>query len=309
MEKEHLPVLLNEAIQYLEIKPNGIYVDCTLGRAGHAQAILKKITGPGRLYAIDQDPDAIQKSTKTLSQISDKYEILKGNFGNIAALLALKNVFAVDGILYDLGVSSPQFDVATRGFSYRFDGPLDMRMDPSNELTAAEVVNTQTVEELSRIFKEYGEEKYAKSIAEAIVASRPLDSTFQLVTAIKKGLPQKVLKQKGHPAKKVFQALRIYVNDEINVFQSSLDQSLKLLKPKGRIVVISFHSLEEKIVKQTFKKVTENLDDQVFQKLPLNLPPTTKFKLVIKKPIKASGEEINQNPRSHSAKMWVLEKR
>ncbi|PPE05449.1 16S rRNA (cytosine(1402)-N(4))-methyltransferase RsmH [Williamsoniiplasma lucivorax] len=308
MEK-HKPVLLDEAIKYLKLKPDGVYVDCTLGRGGHASAILSHLKD-GVLYAIDQDLTAIEESQAKLSQTGKNFHILNGNFSNIASLLALENIFAVDGILYDLGVSSPQFDVAQRGFSYRFDGPLDMRMDTTNnKLTAADVLNHKTQEELAQIFWQYADEKFAKQIAAAIVKTRPLNTTFQLVDVIKKTLPAKVLSQKGHPAKKVFQALRIYVNDEINVLQSSIEQSLKLLKPGGRIVVITFHSLEEKHIKQIFKAVTIKEIDAIAQKLPITIPTDKEYELVIRKPITPSSLELENNNRAHSAKMWVIEKK
>jgi 16S rRNA (cytosine1402-N4)-methyltransferase len=310
MKETHNPVLLAEAINYLKVQPDGVYVDCTLGRGGHSAAILKQLTNVGQLYAFDQDPSAIAESQSRLAEINPNFTIIQGNFQDLASLLALKNVFAVDGILYDLGVSSPQFDLPERGFSYRMEGPLDMRMDQKNQLlTAADVVNQKSVSELKQIFQEYGEEKAAATIAKAIVANRPIQTTTQLVAVIKKGMSQKALRQKGHPAKKVFQALRIYVNDELNVLQSSLSQALKLLKPKGRLVVITFHSLEEKIVKETFKAVTEDPQDQFLNKIPFTLPPSTAYQLVVKKPIKPQRAELEHNPRAHSAKMWVIEKR
>ncbi|WP_026389546.1 16S rRNA (cytosine(1402)-N(4))-methyltransferase RsmH [[Acholeplasma] multilocale] len=307
--EQHIPVLLNESIEMLNVKPDGIYVDCTLGRGGHSSEILKKLTS-GKLYSIDQDPTAIKEGTEKLSKISNNFEILEGNFLNISALLSLKGVFAVDGILYDLGVSSPQFDVPERGFSYRFDGPLDMRMDTvNNSLTAHTIVNEYSEEDLKKIFWNYGDEKFAPSIAKNIIANRPINTTFELVDVIKMSLPQKVLKLPKHPAKKVFQALRIYVNNEIEVLKDSLRQGLSLLNPQGRISVITFHSLEEKIVKEIFKEVTISERDAVIASLPMEIESDTEFKLVIRKPIKASKTELENNRRSHSAKLWVIEKK
>lgn len=306
---KHISVLLNESIKMLNIKPNGIYVDCTFGRGGHSSEILKQLTS-GKLYAIDQDQTAIAEGNEKLAKISNNFEILAGNFLNISALLALKGVFKVDGILYDLGVSSPQFDVGERGFSYRFDGPLDMRMDQiNNPLTAAKVVNSYTEGDLTRIFKNFGDEPLAARIAQNIIMNRPVNTTFELVDIIKSSLPQKVLKQPKHPAKRVFQALRIFVNNEIEVLRDSLQQSLELLNPGGRIVVITFHSLEEKIVKETFKKITISAREAVLASLPIEMESDTDFKLVIKKPIKASEYELENNHRSHSAKLWAIEKK
>ncbi|ATZ18654.1 16S rRNA (cytosine1402-N4)-methyltransferase [Williamsoniiplasma somnilux] len=309
MEKLHVPVLLTESIKLLNIKPGGIYVDCTLGRGGHSSEILKKLS-TGKLFAIDQDPTAIKEGKEVLTKISPNFEILEGNFLNISALLAIKNVFKVDGILYDLGVSSPQLDVGARGFSYRFDGPLDMRMDPiNNPLTAAKVINTYHPNDLVKILKNFGDENFAEKIVENIILKRPINTTLELVDVIKSSLPQKVLKAQKHPAKKTFQALRIFVNNEIEVFKDSLEQSLELLNSKGRIVVITFHSLEEKIVKETFKKLTISPRDTVISTLPIEIESDTEFKLVIKKPVRADKTELKINNRAHSAKLWAIEKK
>ncbi|WP_027063361.1 16S rRNA (cytosine(1402)-N(4))-methyltransferase RsmH [Mesoplasma seiffertii] len=307
--EQHIPVLLAESIEMLNIKPTGIYVDCTLGRGGHSSEILKRLTS-GKLYSIDQDPTAIEEGKARLTAISNNFEILEGNFLNLEALLSIKGVFEVDGILYDLGVSSPQFDVPERGFSYRFDGPLDMRMDPVNNLlTAAKVVNEYSEEDLKKIFWTYGDEKFAPSIARNICNSRPVNTTFELVEIIKRSMPQKELKKPKHPAKKTFQALRIFVNNEIEVLKDSLRQGLNLLKPQGRISVITFHSLEEKIVKEIFKEVTVSEQDHFLASLPIEVESNSQFRLVIKKPIKATTTELNKNRRSHSAKLWVIEKK
>lgn len=308
MEK-HIPVLLNESIEYLNIKKNGIYVDCTLGRAGHSSQILSKLED-GKLFSIDQDETAILEGTEKLKQIKNNFKILEGNFINISAMLAMQKIFKVDGILYDLGVSSPQFDVAERGFSYRFDGPLDMRMDrANNHLTAHNIVNEYSQEKLEQILWNYGDEKFSRSIAKNIVNSRPINTTFELVAVIKKSLSVKILKQQKHPAKKTFQALRIKVNNEIEALESSLEQSLHLLNPKGRVVVITFQSLEEKVVKNIFKKYT--LDEQQFylNNIPFEIESSKEFKLLFKKPLKPTKTEVENNNRSHSAKLWVIEKK
>ncbi|QBQ07958.1 S-adenosyl-methyltransferase MraW [Spiroplasma gladiatoris] len=312
MSKEHISVLLNESIDLLHIKPNGIYVDCTLGRAGHSFEILKKLT-TGHLYAIDQDLEAIKNSEEKLRAVSNNFTILEGNFAYLKALLALKKISKVDGILYDLGVSSPQFDIADRGFSYRYDSELDMRMDTNNNvLTAKTVINTYDLKQLTSIFRNYGEENFAFQIAKKIISFRenkPINTTFELVDIIKSALPQKILKQKKHPAKKVFQALRIHVNDELEVLKKSLNQALELLNENGVVVVISFHSLEERIIKDIFKAKTTDEKDKFLAKLPVQGLVTQKeFELLVKKPIKPSNEELNLNRRAHSAKLWAIKK-
>ncbi|ASZ09166.1 16S rRNA (cytosine(1402)-N(4))-methyltransferase RsmH [Mesoplasma chauliocola] len=308
MEK-HVPVLLEESIKYLNIKPDGIYVDCTLGRAGHSSEILKRLK-QGKLFSIDQDETAIIEGTEKLSKVSDNFKILRGNFANISAMLAIEGIFGVDGILYDLGVSSPQFDVAERGFSYRFDGPLDMRMDrTNNSLTAHEIVNNYSHTEIEKILWNYGDEKFARSIAKNIVNSRPINTTFELVSVIKKSLPFKILNQQKHPAKKTFQALRIKVNNEMDALENSLEQSIQLLNPKGRVVVITFHSLEEKVVKEIFKKYTLDEQQYYLNNLPYELESTKDYKLLFKKPLKPTEKEVEDNNRSHSAKLWVIEKK
>ncbi|ADR24596.1 S-adenosyl-methyltransferase MraW [Mycoplasma leachii PG50] len=306
---KHIPVLLDESIKYLNIKPNGIYVDCTLGRAGHASEILQRLSQNGFLYAIDQDKVAIDQAKEKLEKISNNFFLIQGNFSNLSALLAINHVFNVDGILYDLGVSSPQLDIGSRGFSYKIDGPLDMRMDiTNNSLTADIIVNQYPETQIADILFKYGEESFAKNIAKKIVLSRPINSTLKLVEVIKSALPQKVLKQKKHPAKKTFQALRIFINNELIVLENSLKQALELLNSKGRICVITFHSLEEKIVKNIFNNSTNYFQEQLFNNLPIKANLNSQFKLVIKKPIKPSLLELENNYRSHSAKLWVIEK-
>ncbi|QGS52160.1 16S rRNA (cytosine(1402)-N(4))-methyltransferase RsmH [Spiroplasma tabanidicola] len=312
MTQEHISVLLNESIDLLDIKPNGVYVDCTLGRAGHSVEILKRLKA-GHLYAVDQDLEAIQNSEMKLRAVSNNFTILEGNFVYLKALLALKNINLVDGILYDLGVSSPQFDVGSRGFSYRFDSDLDMRMDlKNNKLTAKDIVNKYDLKGLNHIFKLYGEEQLSYQIAKKIIETRvekPINTTFELVEIIKSALPQKILKQKKHPAKKVFQALRICVNDELEVLKKSLIQALELLKKDGVLVIISFHSLEEKIIKDIFKTKTTDIKDKFLSKLPVEgLIKEKEFKLLTKKPILPSDDELKINRRAHSAKLWAIKK-
>ncbi|AGR42338.1 16S rRNA (cytosine(1402)-N(4))-methyltransferase RsmH [Spiroplasma diminutum] len=311
MAQEHTSVLLNESIDLLNIKSNGIYVDCTLGRAGHSAEILKKID-QGHLYAIDQDQDAIAISRKKLECISSNFTILEGNFADIKVLLSLSGIKKVDGILYDLGVSSPQFDKADRGFSYRFNSDLDMRMDQKNtKITAKEVVNTFTDKQLADIFFQYGDEKFSWEIAKKIIIKRQekeIKTTFELVDIIKECLPQKVLKQKKHPAKKVFQALRIYINDELEVLKRSLNNSLELLNPGGVICVITFHSLEEKIIKDIFKTKTTSKEDKFLRKLPIAMEIKKDYELVIKKPVLPGEQELLDNRRAHSAKLWAIRK-
>ncbi|ARU91405.1 S-adenosyl-methyltransferase MraW [Spiroplasma clarkii] len=312
MTQKHVSVLLNEAIALLNIQAEGVYVDCTLGRAGHSVEILKQLT-TGHLYAIDQDEEAIKASYTTLKKVGENFTILEGNFVDIKAMLAVNNVKQVNGILYDLGVSSPQFDEGNRGFSYRFDAPLDMRMDVNNnQMTAQIVVNTFSEKQLADIFYQYGDEKFSYQIAKNIIKVRTkqaITTTNELVEVIKQALPQKVLKQKKHPAKKTFQALRVYVNNELEVLKKSLNQALDLLLPGGRVVVITFQSHEERIVKELFKSKTTNSEDKFLAKLPIdNLIKAKEFALVHKKPISPNQAELENNRRSHSAKLWAIQK-
>ena len=256
---EHIPVLIDEAIDSLGIKPNGIYVDLTLGRAGHASQILARLNRKGRLIGIDQDAQAIENSKIALSKIGSNFETVHENFRNFKEVLYTLNIQKVDGILMDLGVSSPQFDDSERGFSYRSNARLDMRMDERNSLTAYEIVNTYSVTDLARIFGEYGEDKYAYQIARKIAEARisaPVVTTQQLVDLIKSAKPMKELAKKGHPAKQIFQALRIEVNDELGALEITIKDALKLLNVGGRLVVISFQSLEDRLIKEAFRKVT-----------------------------------------------------
>ncbi len=303
----HTSVLLKESIENLNIKENGIYVDATLGFAGHSSEILKKLN-TGHLYAFDQDDFAIEKSKLTLKKISNNYTIIRSNFKNLKKELSTYNVEKVDGILFDLGVSSVQLDNDERGFSYHKDAPLDMRMDTKSPLSAYNVVNEYSYEDLYRIIRDYGEEKYAKNIARNIVKSRDISkikTTLELVDIIKKSMPMKATKEK-HPARRTFQAIRIEVNHELDVLKEALNQSLDLLNIGGRICVISFQSLEDKIVKETFNKVT-NIPEE-FKKLPFipdEYQPSFK---IISKGITPSHEETENNYRAHSARLRVIER-
>ena len=255
MEFKHEPVLMNEVIEGLKIRPDGIYVDGTLGGAGHSGEILKRLDS-GLLVGIDQDDAALAAARKHLESIGDNFQLVKGNFVDMPAILKALHIEEVDGILLDIGVSSHQFDSAERGFSYRFDGPLDMRMDRTMSLRAYDIVNTYSEKDLAKIIKSYGEERWADRIAQFIVKERkeaPIATTFQLVTVIKKAIPKKVRQEGGHPAKKTFQALRIAVNRELDVLESSIPEMVRLLKPGGRLGIITFHSLEDRIVKNSFQ--------------------------------------------------------
>ncbi|NBK96568.1 MAG: 16S rRNA (cytosine(1402)-N(4))-methyltransferase RsmH [Erysipelotrichia bacterium] len=307
---EHYSVLLKECIHYLAIKEDGIYVDGTLGRAGHSSEILKRLTS-GHLYAFDKDQEAIEQCNIKLSAISDRFTLIHSDFSTMKDILQQQGVEGIDGLLLDLGVSSPQFDEAKRGFSYRFDARLDMRMDQSQPLSAYEVVNTYAYEDLVRIFFKYGEEKFAKQIARKIEQKRvikPIETTFELVDVIKSALPAKVLNSKGHPAKKIFQAIRIEVNDELASLKKTLDEMIPFLKVNGRICVISFHSLEDRIVKETFNTYAkaEKVDKRIVM-MPDEIEEKP-YRLVERKPILADEQELMENKRSHSAKLRVLER-
>ncbi|MFC6289408.1 16S rRNA (cytosine(1402)-N(4))-methyltransferase RsmH [Levilactobacillus angrenensis] len=307
----HVTVLLKEAVAGLAIQPTGTYVDCTLGGGGHSQRILEQLT-TGHLYAFDQDQTAITYNQEHLKKYIDegKLTFIKSNFRDIQAQLNQRGVTAVDGILYDLGVSSPQFDEADRGFSYQHDAPLDMRMDQSQKLTAWIVVNEWEFNDLMRIFHRYGEEKFAKPIARAIErhrATAPIDTTGQLVDIIKEGIPAAARRHGGHPAKKVFQAIRIAVNDELGALEDSLEQAVSLLDLHGRISVITFQSLEDRLVKTMFREQSSLPDlPQGLPVIPDNLQPD--FQLVNRKPISPSEAELAVNHRAHSAKLRILEK-
>lgn len=311
-EFKHITVLLNEAVDGLNIKPDGTYVDCTLGGGGHSGLILSKLSENGKLYSFDQDITAINFNKDKFEEENElgKINFIKSNFRNISEELNKRNILGVDGILYDLGVSSPQFDNADRGFSYNYDAPLDMRMDQSQSLTARDVVNDWSYEQLVRIFFRYGEEKFAKSIARRIEKVRqqtPIETTGQLVDLIKEAIPAKARRKGGHPAKKTFQAIRIAVNDELGALEESLEQALDLLNPGGRISVITFQSLEDRLVKVMFKQKTS------LPELPPGLPvipdsQKVEYKLITRKPIVPSEDEIIHNNRAHSAKLRIIEK-
>lgn len=302
----HYSVLLEESIKHLNLKENSIIVDCTLGYAGHSSRVLKEIK-KGFLFAFDQDDEAIKYSKEKLDKIADNYEIIRSNFVNLKEELNKRNINEVDGILYDLGVSSPQLDNKERGFSFHADARLDMRMDTKQKLSAYEVVNDYSYNDLVRIFRVYGEEKFATSIAKNIITTRenkPIETTLELAEIIKNSVPEKYRREK-HPARKVFQAIRIEVNNELNVFENSLNQALDLVKVGGRICVITFHSLEDRICKDIFKRVSSV--DPSLKNLPI-IPEEyqPKFKLVAN--IEPSAHELEENNRSRSARLRVIER-
>lgn len=307
---KHTTVLLEEAVEGLNINPDGIYVDCTLGGAGHSEAILKQLSDAGKLYAFDQDMTAIDHAKIKLESYQHKVELIHNNFASIKEELNARGITQVDGVLYDLGVSSPQFDEPERGFSYQHDAVLDMRMNQENELTAKTIVNEWPYEKLVSIFFRYGEEKFSKQIARKIEREREngvIETTGQLVDIIKEAIPAPARRKGGHPAKRVFQALRIAVNDELNSFENSLEQAIDLLKKGGRVAVITFHSLEDRIAKQTFKQYAEV--PEIYSGLPFvpeEYQPT--LKIITRKPIVPSDEELERNNRAHSAKLRIAEK-
>ncbi len=307
---KHVSVLLHETVDSLDVKPDGIYVDGTLGRAGHAKYLISKLT-TGHLYAFDKDEQALKESKTNLEGYLDKITMIHADFSSMKEELNKLGIEKVDGIMMDLGVSSPQFDDSERGFSYRFDARLDMRMNQEQDLDAEKVVNTYSEKELIRILREYGEERYAMSIAKAIVKKRaiePIHTTFELVDVIKSALPAKELRKKGHPAKQTFQAIRIEVNGELVALQRGLQEALDLLELNGRCAVITFHSLEDRIVKNTFKDYSSA--PFVEPRIPLKVEQMEQasFQLINRKPILATQEELNENNRSHSAKLRVIER-
>lgn len=306
---KHISVLLNECIDNLNIKPDGIYVDGTLGMGGHSYEIAKRLT-TGHLIGIDRDETAIERAGKRLEEFSDRITLVHGNFSDTASILDKLHIPAVDGMLFDLGVSSPQLDEAERGFSYMNDAPLDMRMDKSMGLTAYDVVNTYSVDRLNRIFWDYGEERYARKISAAIDAHRaqkPIETTLELVDIIKSALPAAALREKQHPAKRCFQAIRIAVNDELGAIATLMDTAPDKLKVGGRLCVISFHSLEDRIVKSGIAARESGCT------CPREAPICTcgfkkTLKSVCRKPILPSEDELDANPRSRSAKLRVAER-
>lgn len=305
----HISVMLNETIDYLNIKEDGVYVDCTLGGAGHALYLLNQLSDEGRLIAIDQDLTAIENAKDVLKEHLHKVTFIHSNFRELTQILNELNIEKVDGIYYDLGVSSPQLDVPERGFSYHHDAKLDMRMDQTQSLSAYEVVNEWPYEALVKIFYRYGEEKFSKQIARRIEANRekqPIETTLELVEVIKEGIPAKARRKGGHPAKRVFQAIRIAVNDELSAFEDSIEQAIELVKVNGRISVITFHSLEDRFCKQMFQEYEKGPD------VPRGLPVipeayTPKLKRVNRKPITATDEDLDDNNRARSAKLRIAE--
>ena len=308
-EFTHYPVMLHECIEGLNIRPDGVYVDGTLGRAGHSMEIAKRLT-TGRLYCIDRDMAAIEAARDRLSPWMDRVSLIHGNFTDLDRLLEEYNTPPADGMLFDFGVSSPQLDDPARGFSYMQDAPLDMRMDQSQPLTARTVVNEWSQEELKRILYQYGEERYAPAIAAAIVRAReesPIETTLQLVEVIRSAMPAPALREKQHPAKRSFQAIRIAVNDELTAAQRVIDQAVPRLAKGGRLCVITFHSLEDRIVKNGFGTFVKGCTcPPDFPVCVCGKKPT--LKSVSKKPVLPSQKELEENPRSRSAKLRIAEK-
>ena len=311
MAFEHKSVLLYETVDSLNIKPDGIYVDGTLGGGGHAYEVCSRLGKHGRLIGIDQDADAIAAATKRLEPFADKVTVVRSNYENIASVLHDLGIEKVDGIYLDLGVSSYQLDTASRGFTYREDAPLDMRMDQRNTQTAADIVNTYSETELYHIIRDYGEDRFAKNIAKHIVQRRqekPYETTGELIETIKAAIPAKIRATGGHPAKRTFQAIRIELNHELDVLNRSIDTMIDLLNPGGRLSIITFHSLEDRIVKNAFRR-NEN---------PCTCPPDfpvcvcgkkSKGKVITRKPILPGKEEMEENPRSKSAKLRIFERK
>ena len=308
MKKMHYSVLLKESIDGLNIKDGGTYVDCTLGYAGHSKVILEK-NKKGKLFAFDEDENAVKYSKEALSSIGDNFTIFKENFANLKETLEKENILKVDGFLFDLGFSSPQIDDAKRGFSFKLNAPLDMRMDMQNSLTAKDVVNTYSLEKLTDIFFKYAEEKYSKVIASAICKERKnkeIVTTFELVDIIQKAVGASYF-YKNHPEREIFQAIRIEVNNELSVIEKALPDAIDMLSKGGRICVITFHSLEDRLVKQIFKKYSE-VDDILKGMIDIPDEYKPKIKIINKKPILPTDEEINENSRSHSAKLRIVER-
>ncbi|MGI6527863.1 MAG: 16S rRNA (cytosine(1402)-N(4))-methyltransferase RsmH [Caldicoprobacterales bacterium] len=308
MKFHHIPVLLKETLDYLKPKPGGIYVDGTMGGGGHSEEILKRIHPTGRLIGIDRDPAAIQAASRRLEAWSDCFTAVHGNYVDIRDILTQLSIDAVDGVLLDLGVSSHQLDTPERGFSYHDDVRLDMRMDTTQEFSAYELINQSSLEELSQMIWEYGEERWAKRIAAFIVENRPLETTAQLVEVIKKAVPAAARRGGPHPARRTFQALRIAVNQELSLLEQAVRNAAEALKPGGRLCVITFHSLEDRIVKNTFRSLNN----------PCTCPPgapvcicgrTPVVDLITRKPLVPGQEELTANVRARSAKLRVCEKR
>lgn len=305
----HISVLLTEAVDALNIRPDGIYLDGTLGGAGHSLEIVKRLT-TGRLIGVDRDPEALEAAKARLASYLDRVTLVHSNFAELDAILDRLEIPAVDGMLFDLGVSSPQLDESERGFSYMADAPLDMRMDPGDRVTAREIVNTWPQDELRRILYAYGEERYAPQIAAAIVrrrAERPIETTLELVDVIRSGMPPKALREKQHPAKRSFQAIRIAVNDELSAVDRMMQTAVGRLNPNGRLAVITFHSLEDRIVKNAMAQAAKGCT------CPPEFPVCVcgkkpQVRLITRKAILAGEAELEQNPRARSAKLRVAEK-
>lgn len=306
MNFEHVSVLLKETVDGLDIKPNGIYVDGTLGGGGHSEEILKRLDG-GILIGIDQDENALKAASERLKKYGDKFIPVRDNFSNIKDVLKRLDIKKIDGMMMDLGVSSHQLDEADRGFSYRFDAPLDMRMDQRSDLDAYKIVNTYSEDELNRIFKEYGEENWARRVAVFICEQRqekPLETTLELVDLIYRAIPANARKEGGHPAKRIFQAIRIEVNGELEIIKRTIEDITSVLNKKGRISIITFHSLEDRLVKQTYKALATGCI------CPPEIPicvcnNEAKLKIITRKPILPSQTELEVNSRSKSAKLRV----
>ena len=311
MEFHHIPIMLDRVIEELKIRPDGVYVDGTVGGAGHSSEILKRLSDRGSLIAIDQDRDAVDTAKKRLAEISDRATVVKSNFVNFDIVLDDLGVGAVDGVLLDLGVSSYQFDQADRGFSYRFDAPLDMRMDQTQEETAADIVNEYSEEDLVRILREYGEEPFARRIAASIVRERqkkPIRTTFELNELIKSSIPASARRDGGHPSKQTYQAIRIALNKELQILEDSIDQMIHRLSSGGRLCIITFHSLEDRIVKNAMRVAEKpcicppDFPVCVCGRIPLG-------SVITRKPVVPDEEELRGNPRAKSAKLRVFERK
>ena len=306
---EHIPVLLKESINGLNIKPNGIYVDGTLGRAGHAIEIVKKLTG-GQLLAVDRDEEALKKAAHFLLDYKDKITFIHGNFREIEKIISKEGIKKVDGLLFDLGVSSPQLDDPARGFSYMRDAFLDMRMDENESISAFDIVNNWSESELCKVFYEYGQERYSKLIVREIIKKRALasiDTTFRLNDIIISAIPSAARREAQHPSKRCFQALRIAVNDELGSLKDMLEAAPQLLKPEGRLCVISFHSLEDRLVKKAFTNAAKGcICPREIPVCVCGITPT--LKLITRKPITTENDEITRNPRARSAKLRIAER-
>lgn len=305
-EYRHTPVLLDACMDALSVRPDGTYVDGTLGRAGHASEIVRRLT-TGRLIGLDRDPDALSASAVRLEPWRERVTLVRGSFADLDALLDGVGVEQADGMLFDLGVSSPQLDDPSRGFSYLHDAPLDMRMDPASPLTAAAVVNDWPEAELRRILYEYAEERYAPAIARAIVRARPVHTTVELADVVRGALPAKALREKQHPAKRTFQAVRIAVNGELDALEPMLRAAVKRLRPGGRLAVITFHSLEDRIVKRTLREFAQGCTcPPEFPVCVCGRKPVVRA--LTRKPVTPGDAELEANPRSRSAKLRAVEK-